>query len=217
MSEEAPLILASESPRRRELMKALGVDFQVCPAAIDEEKLRREVKTPEELAQKLALAKAQAVCDENPGSVVLGADTLVCLGSRIFGKPADAQEAREMLLALRGRPHRVITGLALITPGAMTPLVAHVGTSVLMRSYSDDEMAAYIASGGPLDKAGAYGVQDVDFHPAAPVNGCYFNVVGLPLCAASEILRQVGIRPRVDLDVTSACVSHRCPFAGLGP
>ncbi len=217
MSEEAPLILASESPRRRELLKALGVDFQVCPAAIDEEKLRLEVKNPEELAQKLALAKAQAVCDEHPGSVVLGADTLVCLGSRIFGKPADAQEAREMLLALRGRPHRVITGLALITPGAMTPLVAHVSTSVLMRSYSDDEMAAYIASGDPLDKAGAYGTQDVDFHPAAPVNGCYFNVVGLPICATSELLRQVGISPRVDLGVTAACVSHRCPFAGLGP
>ncbi|MCH8090068.1 MAG: Maf family protein, partial [Chloroflexi bacterium] len=87
MSEDAPLILASESPRRRELMKALGIDFQVYPAAIDEEKLHREVKNPEELVQKLALAKAQAVFDEHPDSVVLGADTLVCLGSRIFGKP----------------------------------------------------------------------------------------------------------------------------------
>lgn len=217
MSEDALLILASESPRRRELMKALGVDFQVCPAAIDEEKLHREVKTPEELAQKLALAKARAVYDEHPGSVVLGADTLVCLGSRIFGKPADAREAREMLLALRGRPHRVITGLALVGPGAMTQMVAHVGTSVLMRSYSEEEMAVYIASGSPLDKAGAYGIQDVNFHPAAPVNGCYFNVVGLPICATSELLRQVGIKPRIELGVASACISHRCPFAGLGP
>ena len=217
MSEDAPLILASESPRRRELMKALGIDFQVYPAAIDEEKLHREVKNPEELVQKLALAKAQAVYDEHPSSVVLGADTLVCLGSRIFGKPADAQEARAMLLALRGRPHRVTTGLALITPGAMAPLVVHVGTSVLMRSYSDDEIAAYIASGAALDKAGAYGIQDVEFHPAAPVNGCYFNVVGLPICATSELFRQVGITPRINLGVTSACISHRCPFVGLGP
>ena len=120
-----------------------------------------------------------------------------------------------MLIALRGKPHRVVTGIALLPPHPSEAIVAHVNTSVLMRPYSDDDIDAYIATGSPTDKAGAYGIQDTDFHPAAPVNGCYFNVVGLPLCAVSEMLRQVGFPPVVDLDIASACISHRCPFAGL--
>lgn len=196
-------------------MDALGIPYEVCPADIDEASLIISSARPEDVAHRIALAKAEAVALLRPDAHILAADTIVCLGSRIFGKPADEQEAKEMLIALRGRPHRVVTGIALIPPHPSDPIVAHVSTSVLMRAYADDEIDAYIATGAPMDKAGAYGIQDTDFHPAAPVNGCYFNVVGLPLCAASEMLRQIGFPPLVDLDVAAACISHRCPFAGL--
>ena len=196
-------------------MDALGIPYEVCPADIDEASLLTSSARPEDLAHRIALAKAEAIAHLRPEAHVLAADTIVCLGRHIFGKPSDETEARDMLHALRGKPHRVVTGIALLPPRPADSIVAHVNTSVLMRPYSDDEIDAYIATGSPMDKAGAYGIQDTDFHPAAPVNGCYFNVVGLPLCAASEMLRQVGFPPLVDLDVASACVSHRCPFAGL--
>ena len=198
-------------------MDALGIPYEVCPADIDEASLLTSSVRPEDVAHRIALAKAEAVSGLRPDAHVLAADTIVCLGRHIFGKPADEQEARNMLVALRGKPHRVVTGIALLPPKPADPIVAHVNTSVLMRPYSDDEIDAYIATGSPMDKAGAYGIQDTGFHPAAPVNGCYFNVVALPLCATSEMLRQAGFPPVVDLDVASACVSHRCPFAGLGP
>ena len=196
-------------------MDALGIPYEVCPADIDEASLLTSSARPEDLAHRIALAKAEAIAHLRPEAHVLAADTIVCLGRHIFGKPSDEKEARDMLHALRGKPHRVVTGIALLPPRPADPIVAHVNTSVLMRPYSDEEIDAYIATGLSMDKAGAYGIQDTDFHPAAPVNGCYFNVVGLPLCAASEMLRQVGFPPLVDLDVASACVSHRCPFAGL--
>ncbi len=197
-------------------MDALGVDYEVVPADIDEAALLDQSGSPEDAARMLALRKAETVASLRPGAHVLAADTLVCLSGRVFGKPADAQEARDMLKALRGKPHRVVTGIALLPPPPADPIVAHVNTSVLMRPYTDEEIDAYIATGAPMDKAGAYGVQDTEFHPAAPINGCYFNVVGLPLCAASEMLRQSGFPPIVDLDTAAACISHRCPFAGLG-
>lgn len=196
-------------------MDALGMDYEVVPADIDEASLLDQSVRPEEAVRRLALSKAEAVSGSHPHSYILAADTLVGLSGRIFGKPADEREARDMLKALRGKPHRVVTGIALLPPRPAEPIVAHVSTSVLMRPYTDEEIDTYIATGSPMDKAGAYGVQDTDFHPAAPVNGCYFNVVGLPLCAASEMLREAGFPPVVDLDVASACISHRCPFAGL--
>lgn len=196
-------------------MDALGISYEVCPADIDEASLLTSSAKPEDLAHRIALAKAEAVAQLRPRAHVLAADTIVCLGRHIFGKPSGEREARDMLVALRGKPHRVVSGIALLPPHPSDPVVAHVNTSVLMRPYSDEEIDAYIATGSPMDKAGAYGIQDTGFHPAAPVNGCYFNVVGLPLCAVSEMLRQVGFPPVVDLDVASACVSHRCPFAGL--
>ena len=210
------LVLASRSPRRREIMDALGVSYEIVPADIDETSLLDQAAGPEDAARRLALSKAEAVAKLRPEAHVLAADTVVCLSSRIFGKPVDEQEATEMLKALRGKPHRVVTGLALLPPRPADPIVAHTNTSVLMRPYTDEEIDAYVATGSPMDKAGAYGIQDTKFHPAAPVNGCYFNVVGLPLCAASEMLRQAGFPPVVDLRVAAACVSHRCPFAGFG-
>ncbi len=197
-------------------MDALGIPYEVCPADIDEASLLSSSSRPEDLAHRIALAKAEAVAKLRPEAHILAADTIVCLSSRVFGKPQDQREAREMLVALRGKPHRVVTGIALLPPHPSDPIVAHVNTSVLMRPYTNEEIEAYIATGSPMDKAGAYGIQDTGFHPAAPVNGCYYNVVGLPLCAASEMLRQVGFPPVVDLAAASACVSHRCPFAGLG-
>ena len=197
-------------------MNALGVDFQVVPPDINEDEARKDFGEPEGLVRNLALAKAKTVAVDHPNAYILGADTTVCLSGIIFSKPYDDQNAKDMLIALRGKPHRVVTGLALLMPDGETSFVSHTSTTVLMRTYSEEEIDQYISTQSSLDKSGAYGIQDVDFHPGMPVNGCYFNVVGLPLCAAYELLRQAAIIPTVDLNVAKACISHRCPFAGLG-
>ena len=120
----------------------------------------------------------------------IGADSVVVLDGEILGKPGDSAEARSMLKALRGRPHEVITGLALDAEDCS--FSDTVSTAVRMRAYSDDELEAYVASGRPLDKAGAYAIQDRDFGPVERVDGCYLNVVGLPLCEVSRGLRALG-------------------------
>lgn len=149
-------------------MDALGIPYEVCPADIDESSLLASSARPEDIAHRIALAKAEAIALLRPDAHVLAADTIVCLGSQIFGKPADDQEAGDMLTALRGRPHRVVTGIALLPPRPADPIVAHVNTSVLMRPYSDAEIESYIATGSPMDKAGAYGIQDTDSTPPPP-------------------------------------------------
>ncbi len=210
--ETPRLVLASASTRRRQLLSALGLSFTVADPDIEEDHLRTPAKTPEELAEALALSKARAVHRQAEGAMVLGADTLVCLGEKVLGKPGGAEEAGRMLRALRGRRHRVITGLALIPQASDTPLVRHLSTIVTMRRYSEAEVEEYIASGDPLDKAGAYAVQSPTFRPAARVEGCYFNVVGLPICIVAEMLRQGGIQPRPDPRLVSACKYRSCPF-----
>lgn len=213
------LVLASTSPRRRALLGLLGLPFEVVSVAVD------ETVGPEEgadrLARRLAAAKALAGAEGRPGRVVLAADTVVELGSRVLGKPSDAREARAMLRDLRGRPHPVVTGVAVaVAPPAGRAAAPDAGdgrtvdpssvgrpcppalrwhdavaTLVRMRPYRDDELERYVATGRPLDKAGAYAVQDAVFRPAAGVLGCYPNVVGLPLCAALRGLRAVGLNP----------------------
>lgn len=207
-----PLVLASASPRRRELLGRLGVPFTVTPADVDEN-VGGPGMRPERVARALARRKALAVAAQHPGSVVLAADTVVALRGRLLGKPADAAEAWAMLRALRGRRHRVITGVALAAGRRVW--VRHVVTTVHMRSYSDDEIAASIAAGTPFDKAGAYAIQDPDFRPVACHEECYCNVVGLPLAPVIELLAGVGIQvPLTEpADLLPACAS--CPlFAG---
>jgi septum formation protein len=183
-----PVILASGSPRRVELLKATGLRFEVRPSTIDEEKIR--FSCPRERAIKAALLKATAVATGLETGVVIGADTIVCLGEEIYGKPAGRHSAEQMLRSLSGRSHRVITGLAIREAHRSTALLDSVETQVEMRHISDEEIQWYLDSGEPFDKAGAYGIQGLAGRFVARVEGCYFNVVGLPLPRLVEMLSE---------------------------
>lgn len=184
-----PLILASTSPRRRALLGLLGVSFTLAAPDVDETPLVGE--TPAALAARLARAKAETVARGEPDAVVIAADTVVALGNEVLGKPVDAQDAAWMLRALRGAPHDVLTGVAVAHGKQVWGEV--VASQVTMRAYTDAEIAAYVASGDPLDKAGAYAIQHPGFQPVADLRGCYANVVGLPLCAMRRLLTQAGV------------------------
>lgn len=177
------LILASGSARRPELLGGLGVPFEVSPTGIDESSDERD---PTALARELALRKARAGAAATPDAAVLAADTLVSLDGRFFGKPADAAEARATLQILRGRTHQVVTGVAVVAPTGEG--VEVVTTHVTMRPYTDAELDAYIATGDPLDKSGAYAIQHPTFAPAATIEGCLCSVIGLPLWPARALL-----------------------------
>jgi septum formation protein len=192
------LVLASASPRRRELLLQAGFSFEVRPARIPEEPLEGE--DPFTYVTRLAREKARAVFDELTSSngqagkvhlngeslAVLGADTTVTLDNAILGKPGDAADAARMLRLLSGRTHRVITGVALVT--AEGAEVAAEATEVRFLALSDEEIAAYVASGEPMDKAGAYAIQGRAARWIPRIEGCYFNVVGLPLALVSRLL-----------------------------
>lgn len=182
------IVLASASPRRRELLAALGLLFEVDPADVDEDVEERD---PVRVAEGLALAKARAVAARHPGALVVGSDTVVALDGRMLGKPADAAEARAMLDALRARSHDVISGVAIVR--GTDERVAHGHTRVRMRDYRDDEVEAFIASGSPFDKAGGYAIQDEAFHPVAAFEGCRCNVIGLPLGELRRLLAACGV------------------------
>ncbi len=186
-----PIILASGSPRRRELMALLGLDYQVAAADVDERAAPGEA--PAALAGRLSRAKALAVADGRAAGLIIAADTIVVLDGAILGKPADAAEAGRMLRALRGRPHLVLTAIALARRPDGACRSDLIETDVEMRPYSDAEIEAYIASGDPLDKAGAYAIQHAGFRPAARLAGCYANVVGFPLCHIYRALRRLGV------------------------
>ena len=186
------LILASSSPRRQYLLTLLGVEFQVLTAEIDERV--RPGETPKEYVSRLALSKSQAI---NPSSaagwVILAADTAVVDQNQILGKPVDSLQAANMLRKLRARTHYVFTSLSVrntLTEEVITDLCV---TEVRMRSYHESEIRDYVASGDPLDKAGAYAIQDSGFNPVQKISGCYTNVVGLPLCHLTELLKQMRI------------------------
>jgi MAF protein len=198
---QRPIVLASKSPRRRQLLTALELDFVVDIAEVDE--TPREEESPEVLVCRLCRAKAAAVAERHPGDVVLAADTLVVLDGVLLGKPADPLEAVAMLSALRDRVHSVYTAVCVTRD---TWAVARVAaTDVKMRAYTDNEIEAYVETGDPLDKAGAYGIQDPQFAPVARWDGCYSAVMGLPMGLAVELLRGMGIG--VETDVAAACSS----------
>lgn len=187
----APIVLASASPRRAELLAALGVPFEVNAADVDERTVERD---PVRVAEHLALLKARTVAARRPDAIVIGSDTVVALDGRLLGKPGDAEEARAMLRALRGRVHEVVTGVAVIAGGApAAPFVAHSTTTVTMRDYTEREMEAFVATGSPLDKAGGYASQDPVFAPAARIHGCPCGVVGLPLWTLRRLLLDAGV------------------------
>jgi septum formation protein len=179
------LILASGSPRRRELLAKAGFTFEVRAADIDESLLPCE--QPKDYVQRLAREKAQAIAALNPNAVVLGADTTVVLEGEVLGKPADTAEAERMLRLLSGRTHQVYTGLAVVR-GAEHRL--HVETTdVVFRVITEEELAFYLASGDAMDKAGAYGIQGYAARWIPRIEGDYFNVVGLPLASVVLLLR----------------------------
>jgi septum formation protein len=181
MKMNQPLILASASPRRRDLLSTLGVEFRVVVPEIDETPLAGE--KPKAYAERLAEEKACAV-DEN--GIIIAADTIVVQNETILGKPADATHAHEMLNALSGKTHEVITGVCV--KSSTHTVVFSVGTEVVFRVLEEAEIEAYIASGEPMDKAGAYAIQGGAAHMVQAINGSYTNVVGLPLCALYESL-----------------------------
>ncbi len=201
------LVLASRSPRRQALLASLGLTFTVDAADVDETPAAGEA--PEALVCRLCRAKAQVVAARHPAAVVLAADTIVVLDGEVLGKPADAAEATAMLAALRGRTHIVYTALALAWNGELR---TELSTSfVTMRSYTDAEIAAYVATGDPLDKAGAYAIQHPQFAPVAAWQGCYASVMGLPLRLTRDLLAAVGIS--VPADPAAACsgvIGEKC-------
>lgn len=187
-----PFILASGSPRRRELLGSLGIEFTVIKTDIDES--QREGEAPLDYVRRLSIEKATAALSMVEGEpTVLAADTIVILDGEILGKPADADESRQMLYRLRSRPHTVCTALTLMHGGQQ--ITEHTCTTVYMRDYDDDEIEAYIATGDPFDKAGGYAIQHPGFHPVERIEGSHTNVVGLPLETLQAMLERFAIHP----------------------
>ncbi len=179
-----PFTLASASPRRRELLTRAGYDFVVIPSEIDEQRWPEEA--PRDYVQRLAIAKAEAVAAENPERVVLGADTVVVVDGDVLGKPVDDAEASEMLLRLSGRVHEVLTGVAVVTSESRR--VAVESTLVTLTRLDPRTIDWYVATGEPLDKAGAYGVQGIASRFVERIEGSYTNVVGLPVALTARLL-----------------------------
>ena len=206
------LILASASPRRRELLARLGVAFDVRPVSVLE---HVDSANPMIVASRLARMKAEAARLVEPEEPVLAADTVVVDAGAILGKPRHAGEAREMLRRLRGESHRVITAVAVIPRGGRAALLRHPETEVTMRSYTDEEIEASIARGDPFDKAGAYAIQDEMLRPVLRYEGCYCNVVGLPLWTTVELLRRAGfdITHTREAEMLPQCAA--CPLRPL--
>ena len=184
-------VLASTSPRRRELMARMGTVFEVAAPSVNEDPLPEE--SPRHLVERLAVAKARSVYDDWGGRIVIGADSVVALNDHILGKPVSPDEARLMLRALRGREHHVYTGVAVVGPKGEA--VSSRSSRVVMRDYPNEELEAYVLSGESMDKAGAYAIQDRDFRPASLLEGCYNNVMGLPTCLLADMLVKAGLPP----------------------
>lgn len=201
-----PVVLASASPRRRELLNALGLVLELAPADIDE----AAVAVGREPADgTLAVAMAKAAAIDRPRDVVLAADTVVVLDGAVLGKPADDEDARRMLRALRGRTHEVITAVVVRAPACEQTAVCH--SNVTTRAYGDADIDAYVASGGGRDKAGSYGIQDEPFRPVDSIAGCWCNVMGLPLWTASAMLAAAGVHvPRDPARTYARCAA--CPL-----
>lgn len=193
-SASAPiLVLASASPRRRQLLELLGLPFVVRPSDVDEADHVGE--KADEMARRLSRLKARAMQGQVSGGWIVAADTLVYLDRQALGKPVDPAEAVQMLERLRGRSHQVFSGVTVIDAASGQERGELAVTTVWMRDYSDAEIAAYVASGDPVDKAGGYAIQHRELSPVASVDGCFANVMGLPLCHLYCLLRAAGCVP----------------------
>lgn len=186
-----PLILASNSPRRKELLAQIGLSFTVDPADVDE--TMRPGEPPEAYALRVARDKARVAAARATEGIVIAADTIVVAGDKVLGKPRDRKDAEAMLAMLSGKEHRVITGLVVLDADARREMTGVVATRVGFRSLTNAEIAAYVATGEPYDKAGAYGIQGKGALLVDRIEGCYFNVVGLPLARLGELLNTFGV------------------------
>jgi septum formation protein len=184
-----PVVLASESPRRRDLLRLIGLDPLIHPPRLDESDLPGE--HPRNYAERLAKAKAIAVAPLYPGALIIAADTVVVLGDRMMGKPADDTEAAAMLQSLQGRTHTVHTGLAVVRGATVESAVESV--EVTFRPLSSAQIHAYVATGEPRDKAGAYGIQGYGAVIVERIHGDFFAVMGLPLSRLVSLLARLGI------------------------
>lgn len=197
MSERKPLILASASPRRSEILRQAGYDFRVQPSPV-EETIETHPADPKAYARNLALHKAEDIARSVASALVIGADTIVVCDGDILNKPRDDKDAVRMLTQLQGRAHEVITGLAVLDVEdgrVIRRLVAHASTEVRMRAATPAEIAAYVATGEPLDKAGAYAIQGRAAVFIEGIAGDYLNVVGLPLFTFARLLTELGQPP----------------------
>jgi MAF protein len=209
------IVLASNSPRRKQLLHLAGWDFLVVPAELDESILAGE--TAQDYVTRLAREKAfSAAAWAPPDSTVIAADTTVVYKEEILVKPESPAEAVEMLRKLCGECHQVYTGVTVLRNPDRMAFSGVNATDVFMRDYSDEEIQAYVETGDPLDKAGAYAIQHRGFDPVDHLEGCYTNVVGLPLCTVNRLLRQAGIEPPTE--ITAECEVHPhadCPAARM--
>lgn len=203
------LVLASGSPRRRQLLSLVGIPFIIKAVAVDESSLEGEA--PTELVLRVGQAKALAAKGVRADELVVSADTIVVVDGDVLGKPESAEDAVQMLRRLRNRSHMVYTGIAMWHPQSRRMVCELAETVVWMRDYDDDEIASYVASGDPLDKAGAYAIQHPEFDPVSRVEGCRVNVVGLPLCHLGRALSGFGVIVPTDVPGTCRAFSqHNC-------
>ena len=209
VTDTPTLILASNSPRRRQLIALTDLPFAVSAANVDESLFANE--NPADYVLRLAETKARAI-QADADQLILAADTTVVDGSDILGKPVDEAEAVAMLTRLRGHAHQVYTGVALLRMSDGLLLKDLCVTDVPMRDYSDEEIRSYVATGDPLDKAGAYAIQHPDFHPVGRMQGCYASVMGLPLCHVVRMLRELEVDVKDGLtDNCQTLLDTPCP------
>jgi septum formation protein len=193
------IVLASASPRRQELLRNAGIRFTVQPANIDESPVAGE--NARDCTERLAREKALAVFRKRPQNFVLGADTIVTIDGLILGKPRDNNDAARMLRMLSGRTHTVITGVCLVAPGAGSAVkVSSESTEVTMSEISEEEICEYVATGEPMDKAGAYAIQGMASRWVPRIEGDYSNVVGLPVALVYSMLRQADVKAGTEVE-----------------
>ena len=186
------IILASASPRRRELLEKIGLKFEVEPSNYAED--MRSRLSPGELAKSISLEKAKVVASKHKNAIVIAADTFIVFRGKIMGKPGTEAEARKMLMMLRGRSHSVITGFTILDTDRNKVLTKSVETIIHIKNLTPEEIDAYVKSKEPLDKAGAYAIQGLGSVIVERIEGDYFNVMGLPLSALAEGLKEFGVR-----------------------
>ena len=211
--EKNILLLASNSPRRKQLLALGNWNFNIVVSDVDESQLADE--TPKDYVLRLAQAKALAVIEKaHPENIIIGSDTAVVDGNEILGKPKDEEDAVRMLKQLRGHTHQVFTGVAVyrVDDGAM--LTELCVTDVPMRNYSDDEIQAYVKTGDPLDKAGAYAIQHPNFQPVESMSGCYASVMGLPMCHVLRTLKKLDVYAMADVPLgCQSLLNYQCPVS----